>query len=186
MPELKQLEKEIEEMISKSPVKTDLAHAKSTKKWVLKLKPDSDLALQIAALAHDIERCNETPEFNKTKENFDNYDEIKRLHSERSSKVIVDLLKKHHFEESFIQKVSHLVLKHEFGGDGESDVLMDADSLSFFEENFEQYFLKFGEETTRKKIKFMFNRMSKTAQSFAKKFKFKNPELNLIFKEETA
>ena len=39
---IKKLEKEIEEIISKSPATTDPAHSKSTKKWLLKLKPNAD------------------------------------------------------------------------------------------------------------------------------------------------
>jgi len=61
---------------------------------------------------------------------------------------------------------------------------MAADSLSFFENNFEHYYNKHGEEKAKKKIKFMYNRMSKTAQKFVKNFKYQNPELNLIFKEK--
>lgn len=186
MQDIVKLENEIERIISKSPVKTDLAHARSAKKWILKLKPDADLPLQISALSHDIERSFQSDHYNRTKEIFDNYHENKRIHSEKSAKIIVGLLKKHGFEESFISKVEHLVLKHEFGGDEESNLLMDADSISFFEENFVQYFEKFGEEMARKKIRFMYNRMSEKARQFAKKIKYGNPKLNLIFREETS
>ncbi len=34
----------------------DPRHAENTLDWLLKLKPDADEALQIAALGHDIER----------------------------------------------------------------------------------------------------------------------------------
>ncbi len=178
------LENKILEIISKSPVKTDLSHAKSTRKWILKLKPDADYALQISALAHDIERGFESNYHNKTKEKFDNYKEHKRIHSEKSAKIIVELLEKHNFDKEFISKVKHLVLKHEFGGDFESNLLMDADSISFFEENFVQYNEKFGEEKTRKKIRFMYDRMSDKAKSLVKDIQYDDPKLNLIFKEE--
>ncbi len=186
MNNIKELENEIKKIISKSPVKTDLAHAETTRKWILKLKPDADLALQIAALAHDIERSYETDHYNKSKENFDNYEELKRIHSEKSAKIIVELLEKHNFEKEFISKVEYLVLKHEVGGDFESNLLMDADSLSFFEENFVQYYEKFGEEKARKKIRFMYDRMLDNAKQIAKNIKYDNEKLNLIFKEETS
>ena len=140
------LENEIIKIISKSPVKTDLAHAKSAREWVVKLKPDADYALQISALAHDIERGLESDHHNKADEKFDNYEKYKRIHSEKSAKIITKLLKKYNFEPEFISKVEHLVLRHEFGGDAESNLLMDADSLSFFKENFVQYYKKYGEE----------------------------------------
>ena len=179
----KKLEKEIEEIISKSPIETDLAHARSAKKWILELKPDADKALQIAALAHDIERGTITIEQSKTRENFSRYDEIKRIHGKLSADMIGDLLKKHEFDKLFIERVRHLVELHEFGGDEDTNTLRDADSLSFFEENFEGYLPKFGEEKLRKKIKFMFDRMSERAKNIVKRFKYKNPELNKIFKE---
>lgn len=184
MDNLNSLKDEIKKIISKSPVKTDLAHSESTRKWILKLKPDADSALQIAALTHDIERAYESEYYNKTKEKFDNYQEHKRIHSEKSAKIVTELLKKHSFDKAFISKVKHLVLKHEFGGDTESNLLMDADSISFFEENFVQYFEKFGEEKTRKKIRFMYNRMSDDAKQIIKKFSYNNLELNSIFKDE--
>jgi hypothetical protein len=192
MPGIKKLESEIESIVSRSIAKTDLAHARSTRKWVLKLKPDADLALQISALAHDIERGFESEKYRtneelyRAKEDFDNYDKLKLIHSEKCAKIIVELLKKHGFEKPFISKVEHLVLKHEFGGDKESNILMDADSLSFFEENFLQYFEKFGEEITRRKIRFMYNRMSGKARKLAKKIKCRNQKLNSIFREETS
>ncbi|MFC1755595.1 hypothetical protein ACFL96_19770 [Thermoproteota archaeon] len=72
------LEKEIQDIISNSPVETDLAHARldhsrSTREWVLKLKPDADMTLQIAALAHDIERALRPDYYESTKNKFDDY-----------------------------------------------------------------------------------------------------------------
>lgn len=177
------IEREIDKIISKSPSKTDPAHSKSTKKWVLNLKPDADEALQIAALAHDIERGFSTPEEDKAKEDFSRYEELKMEHSKRSADIICDILKKYDFEDSFIKRVRYLVEHHEFGGDEDSDLLKDADSISFFEENLKGYFKKFGEEKTISKIKFMFDRMSERAKEIVKKFEFKNSKLNNLFKE---
>lgn len=46
----------------------DPEHAQNTLEWLLKLKPDADEALQIAALGHDIERA-----FEDTKVRRDDY-----------------------------------------------------------------------------------------------------------------
>ncbi len=178
-----ELEKEIEAIILKSPVKTDLNHAKSTRKWILKLRPDAKDSLEIAALAHDIERGFE-PNYNeRSKGKFENYAEHKRIYSEKSAKIIVKLLDKYRFDEEFVSKVKRLILNHEIGGDLESDLLMDADSISFFEENFVQYYEVYGEEKTKKKIRFMYNRMSKDAQEMVKNIDFDNFELKRILKE---
>ena len=42
-------------------------------------------------------------------------------------------------DEATISKVTHLIGKHEVGGDLEQDILMDADSVSFFETNAEMF-----------------------------------------------
>lgn len=180
------LEKDILEIISNSPIKTDLAHAKSTLKWIVKLKPDADYALQISALAHDIERALEPNYINNTKEKYYNYIEHKRLHSKKSAEIIVEILRRYDFDEEFLHKVEHLVLNHEFGGDLESDLLMDADSISFFEDNFILYYKLYGEEKARKKIKYMYERMSNKAKKLIKNFKYEDEKLNILIKEETS
>lgn len=155
---IKQLENEIERIISESPVKTDLNHAKTTVKIVKQLKPDADDTLLIAALAHDIERCYLVDKENIA-EKFDDYKTYKRLHAEKGSQIIAGLMKKYNFDNNFTNKVIKLVKNHESGGDDESNILMDADTISFFIENLDNYITDFGIEKTKKKIDFMFNRI---------------------------
>jgi hypothetical protein len=181
MDKIKAVEKEIEKIISKSPLKIDNLHSKLTKKWVLKLKPDADEALQIAALAHDIDRG--ATGITESDADFSNYNEFKREHGKRSAMVIRGILEKHGFEEDFIKKVEHLVSLHEFGGDEEADILKVADSIAFFEENIKVFFERCGREKTKFKIKFMFERMTKRAKRIVRGFKYEDPELNSIFRE---
>ncbi|SVD31636.1 uncharacterized protein METZ01_LOCUS384490, partial [marine metagenome] len=47
-------------VIARSKVPEDPVHAENVLEWVLKLKPDAGEALQLAALAHDIDRADET------------------------------------------------------------------------------------------------------------------------------
>jgi len=156
-----QLEKEIEEIISKSPVKSDPVHSKTTRDWVLKLKPNAGYALQIAALSHDIERS-----FNGI-----------------SAEIITNLLKKYKYTNDFVEKVKNLVLNHEWGGSTETDILTNADSISFFEGNLEGYFEKFGEEKTRYKIKARLETMSQDAKDKIKSIRYKSKILNEIITE---
>ncbi len=51
------LKSEIEETIRNSAVPEDPVHSKNTLEWLLRLNPDADEALKIAALGHDIERA---------------------------------------------------------------------------------------------------------------------------------
>lgn len=181
----KQLEREIMHIISRSPLKTDVPHALSTRRWVLKLRPDADYALQISALAHDIERAFQPDYKRNNKDKFDNYNEHKRIHSEKSAKIIIELLKKYDLDKKFISKVKKLVLRHEFGGDPDSDLLKEADNLSIFEQEiFQAYLDDFGQKKTRQKIKISFNRLSEKGKLLVMGIKYDNPKLNLIFKEE--
>ncbi|MFA6088254.1 MAG: DUF4202 family protein [Candidatus Woesearchaeota archaeon] len=185
MEKIELLKKEIEEIIANSFSKTDISHSKTTLEWLLKLKPYADEALQIAALSHDIER-GRREKSNKTEaEKIKDYDKIKEEHSKRSSKIISELLFKYEFDEKFIKKVKHLVLNHEVGGDEETNILMDADSLSFFQSNLEYYFEKHESESnmTYFKIKYMFDRMSEKSKKLARQFIYENQELNNLFKK---
>jgi hypothetical protein len=181
MDRLNLLIQEIESIISKSLSKTDLNHARSTKKWLLILKPDADVAMQIAALAHDIERgiYNEGGAGELSKD----YNKYKEEHAKRSAKIICDLLRKHKFDQQVIEKVNNIVLSHEVGGEEDIEIVKDADSISFFEENLEHYFERYGRKRTKFKVSFMFERVSVKAKEIIKKFKFKDEELDLIFRE---
>ncbi len=47
---------EIKAITKNAADKTEYGHSQSVWQWVLQLKPDADIALQIAALGHDIDR----------------------------------------------------------------------------------------------------------------------------------
>ncbi len=66
----------------------------------------------------------------------------------RSANFIADILQKHGYEQKIIDKVKHLVENHEFGGDEESNLLMNADSLAYFDYNIPFYLKRNGEERT--------------------------------------
>ena len=67
--------RKIRSVISKSGVPEDPVHAENVLEWVLKLKPDADEALQIAALAHDIDRADERRKVWRS--NFNDYNAFK-------------------------------------------------------------------------------------------------------------
>ena len=105
---LKDIELEIETIISKSQVPEDSIHSKNTREWVLKLKPEADMALQIAALGHDIERSIEERKIKR--ENFTDYDDFKKAHSHNSATILQEILLKYDVKQDFIDKVVDLVL----------------------------------------------------------------------------
>jgi hypothetical protein len=99
----------------------------------------------------------------KSKQGFLDNDFLK-YHQIKSAEIIVNFLKKNNCSENQLSKVYHLIANHEFGGDFESDILKDADSLSFFKINAEHFIKVKTKETSIKKVKekleWMYNRIS--------------------------
>ena len=176
---LKNIESEIDTIISKSQVPEDSIHSQNTREWVLKLKPEADTALQIAALGHDIERSIEQRKIKR--ENFTDYDEFKKAHSQNSAIILHEILVKYNFNQGFIDKVVHLVLLHEFGGTQEANILKCADSISFFDVNLPFYFQRNSEKETAFRMKWGYKKLSKVAKSIVRNFSYDNVELEALF-----
>lgn len=175
--------KEIERILPNSPIKSDSKHSKLTLKWLLKLKPDADEALKIAALSHDIDRAvtGITEKDLTESEHRKKYYSFKKKHALRSAKIIADIMRKRGYDRKIIEKVEHLVKKHEVGGDEETDALRDADSISYFDYNVYLYLKNMGKEKTKKKIEIMYNRMSVKAKKIVKHMKFRKKEIASLF-----
>lgn len=168
----------IENQLKKSEEKTDFMHSQLTLKWVLILKPDADIPLQIAALGHDYDRSfpdRERPKFYKT------YKEYKQAHAQKSARMISDLMKIGGFTPGEINRTRKLIENHEVGGDGDLQILTDADSLAFFEWNIPYYRKAHSEEDTKNKIIFMYERMSKNGRVFLGQIKFEDEELKRLY-----
>lgn len=174
--------KEIESILPNSPLDFELKHSELVLKWVLKLNPDSDEALKIAALSHDIDRAI-TKITEKDLTDYSKIDEFKKEHAIRSAKFICDILKKYNYSTETINRVKHLVENHEVGGDNDSNILMDADSLAYFDYNIPSYLKRNGRERTEEKIKFMYKRLSKKAKKLVSQIKFTDKEIESLVKE---
>jgi hypothetical protein len=161
-------------------------HAQKTLDWLLKLKPEADDAMQIAALGHDIERAI-TKITNKDLKDMSNYEKDREEHSLRSVKYLLEILEKYRFNKDFISKVSDLVSKHEIGGDSDSDLLKDADSVAYFDYNIPLYLERNGSEKTKFKIKYMYDRISNPlAKDFVLKLKYTDVNIGKLVRENLA
>lgn len=142
--------------------------------WVKEIYPKADLAMEIAALVHDIDRAIPLRDGEVEVKNNDTWDSEEYLlwHGKRSADLTAEKLQQHGVDEELTKKVKDLVTYHEVGGSEEKDAIMDADSISFLENNIERFISKIdSKDSIRKKIDYMYNRISsEKARELAKPF----------------
>jgi len=142
-------------------------HLEGTVAWLRKLSPEAGEALLVAGMAHDLERAFREDEVYARMFSSDNAfrdPAFLEYHQRRSARIISDYLKSISCPEAMRAKVYHLVSRHEVGGDPESNLLKDADSLSFFEHNVELFVTvktrESSPEKVRSKFTWMYERIS--------------------------
>lgn len=181
MNSIQRVIKRIESTVARSSVAEDPVHSKNTLEWLLKLKPDADEALQIAALGHDIERAMQQRKIRR--ENFPDYDRFKAAHASNSAEILKEIMLECGVEdETLIQEVYDLVCRHEVGGDRRCDLLKDADGISFFEVNLPFYYQRNGPEETKRRCLWGYRRLSEKVKKIAGNLTFENEQLNRLLR----
>jgi hypothetical protein len=150
-------------------------HLLRTGFWLKEIYKNPSDSMMIAAIGHDIERSfSEKGEKRPLNLDWDNEDYL-LWHGRRSARFLRELLLESSLEEKTIKEIESLVINHEIGGNVNSDAVKDADSISFLENNY--YTLikdvprKFSKERAKKKLDFMYNRItSEKAKQIAKPF----------------
>lgn len=171
----------IEETIKQSDVPEDPIHSKNTLQWLLKLEPDADEALQIAALGHDIERALRGQKVKR--QDFEDYEAFKRAHARNSAEILRRLLVESGVNDTgLVENVFNLVRRHEVGGDFRSDMLQDADSLSYFDVNLPHYFERHGWEETLRRCRWGYRRLSERARTMLTELRHDSEELCALLK----
>ena len=181
MKNIDRVKKSIEAIISRSSVPEDPVHSTNTLQWVLRLDPHADQAMQIAALGHDIERAVDGRKVHRG--DFENYDQFKAAHARNSVKILGEIMAECGLDEPLIEQVAELVLRHEVGGDERSDLLKDADSLSYFEVNLPHYFIRHGWEETKRRCLWGYRRLSEKVRPRIAELTYENQELTALVRE---
>lgn len=161
----------VEQFVKDSFIKAhnpgDIKHFERTVYWLKQLKPDADEALCIAAFAHDTERAfRETsthPMAGKSLKGFRD-EQFLAYHQNKGAEIISDFLKEQKAPQELIDRVFRLISKHEVGGDEDQNLLKDADSVSYFENQIEHFLTvkagEVGKEKVKEKFRWMFERIS--------------------------
>ncbi|MFH1858919.1 MAG: DUF4202 family protein [Patescibacteria group bacterium] len=154
----------------------NVEHFERTVYWTKQLKPNADEVILIAAYAHDIARAFRGRTLKDTLQNHEwNDPEILQEHQTKGAKIMTEFLTKKGFEKDKIERIANMILKHEFGGDEESNLIKDADSISYLEINVLQHIKKlvvvFNKNKIKRKTDWMFERISsENAKQIAKPF----------------
>jgi hypothetical protein len=179
---LERVRARISEVIAGSSVPEDPRHSTNTLEWLLKLDSCADQALQLAALGHDIDRAVEGSKVLRS--DFSDYDDFKAAHARHSAEMLLEILQQCGVgDPALVDDVYRLVCSHEVGGDARSDLLVDADSLSYFDVNLPLYRERNSREETLRRCAWGFRRLSKRARVIAAELNSHDDELAQLMEE---
>jgi hypothetical protein len=155
--------------LAKPLVRADYDHALDTWQWALRLEPEAGLAVQLAALFHDVERLVSEAD-RRIEQHAADYQVFKDDHALRGAWMAGEALARAGVDEVIRERVSRLVAEHERPareGDPEAEeiaLLNDADALSFFSLNSAGYLDYYGPEQTRRKVAYTLRRLRPAAR----------------------
>lgn len=146
--------------LDKPLVRADYNHALDVWQWVLRLDPEADVAVQFAALFHDIERLASESDA-RVEHLAPDYQAFKDAHAHRGAVMTEAVLSEAAVPAAVRARVAELVHEHEH----EPGLLADADALSFFSLNSHGYADYFGPQQTRKKVAYTLHRLRPPARA---------------------
>jgi hypothetical protein len=149
---------------SKPLVRADHDHALDTWLWVRRLDPAAGLAVQAAALLHDVERL-ESEADTRVEHLAPDYQVFKDTHAARGAERARALVATAGLGARLADAVGALIAGHERRGEGDAALLADADALSFFCLNSAGYLAWFGPEQTARKVTWTLARMRPAARA---------------------
>lgn len=146
-------------------VRADWVHALDVWQWTLRLEPAASLAVQAAALLHDIERLASESHV-RIEQHAPDYRAYKAAHAREGARMALELLSSVPLEADRRGRILRLVAEHETPGhDAELALLNDADALSFFSLNSGGFLSYYGEAHTHRKIEYTLARMRPAARA---------------------
>ena len=168
-------------------------HAHDVLQWVEQLDSGATIETRIAALFHDVDRIVNPERARRSKydRRSPEYFEHKKAHAQRSADYIGPVLLAKGVPQRSVDKIEFLIIHHDDQekevlsyNDKELDLLVAADSLSFFESFAINLLEELGEEQVRGKIEFMLAKMPERFRSHLKKIHLNHELLDRI-KNET-
>lgn len=171
----------IKAIIGGSKTPEDPGHAENTLEWLLRFDPFADQSMRIAAFAHDIDRAVESRKIRRS--DYNDYDAFKAAHARNSAKILRTVLDRCNMAGSVVDEACRLVALHEIGGDPRSNLLKDADSISYFEVNMPWYYQREGWEETKRRCIWGYQRLSEKMKKIAQNITHQDEKLTVLLKE---
>jgi hypothetical protein len=147
-------------------VRADYDHSLDVWQWTLRLAPEAGLAVQLAALLHDVERLLSEAD-RRIEHAAADYGDFKHAHARGGVRLADELLAEAGGCGALRERVAALITGHEGGqttADPDLGLLADADALSFFSLNSPGFLSYYGDDHTRRKVAFTLDRMSPAAR----------------------
>jgi len=171
----------IRAVIFGSRVPEDPRHADNTLKWLSHLQPDAGEALQLAALAHDIDRAIEETKVKRA--DYDDYNVFKAAHARHGAELLRPILTTCGVARDIVDEACRLVTVHEVGGDPDADLLKDADSISYFDVNLPLYYQREGWAETKRRSLWGYRRLSARARKIVENIGYEEEAINRLLRE---
>jgi hypothetical protein len=155
--------------LSKPLVRADFNHALDTWQWVLRLQPEAGLAVQLAALFHDVERLISEAD-RRVEQHAADYQAFKEEHALRGAWMADETLARAGVDVETRRRAGRLIAEHERPPEEKDPdaadiaLLNDADALSFFSLNSVGYFDYYGPEQTWRKVAYTLRRLRPEAR----------------------
>ncbi|MFL6201947.1 MAG: DUF4202 family protein [Thermoanaerobaculia bacterium] len=151
--------------LGKPLVRADWAHALDVWQWTVRLDPGALLAVQLAALFHDVERLVSEAD-TRVEHRAGDYQAFKDEHARRGAAMADRTLEAAGVDETTRMQAARLIAGHERAASDDPDLalLNDADALSFFSLNSPGYVDYFGPEPARRKIAWTLARLRPAAR----------------------
>lgn len=147
-------------------VRADFDHSLDAWQWVLRLAPRASLAVQLAALFHDVERLVSEAE-QRVEQHAVDYQLFKDRHAAGGAELAAAVLGEVGVPDCVVREVARLITMHERRSDDRDLALLnDADALSFFSLNSAGFADYYGPEHTRRKVAYSLDRLSSAARRY--------------------
>ena len=151
--------------VTRPLVAVDYDHALDTWQWLLRLEPNAALAVQLAALFHDVERLES--DYDRRVERFSaEYRAFKERHATRGAALAARVLETTGYGYRTCARVAEIISSRERKHDPDATLLDDADALSFFSLGSDGYADYFGPEQARRKVASKLSRLSPRARTY--------------------